>query len=148
MKKWVVISSACKFCFVFYWNKIAVNSCSTVCGCCWVSIPLPRDSLTVGCVMKKKVHNFINNASIWMRCSCTIPKSGKKLHSARTLTVPVCEMLSHFLLFKDAFGYSQTCSDHAATTKGDWLWKGRSHCMAPRRRFQAEKWPGDLGSST
>ena len=54
MKKWVVISSAYKKTFFFHWNKNASHSWWTVCGCCWVCIPLPRDSLTVCCVMTNK----------------------------------------------------------------------------------------------
>ena len=43
----------------------------------------------------------------------------EKLYCARAATVPVCEMLSHLWLYMEAFGYSQTCSDHTAMTKAD-----------------------------
>jgi len=47
------------------------------------------------------------------------PSQVKKLHDAHAATVPVCELLSHLWLYKEAFGYSQTCSDHAGMTKAD-----------------------------
>ena len=87
-------------------------------------------------------HGILWQCAVWWQTSAkcnsrTIPKSGEKLHSACAATVPLCEMLSHLWLYKEAFGYSQTCSDHDATTKADWLWKRISHCMAPRPLFQA-----------
>ena len=49
----------------------------------------------------------------------------------------LCVKCCHICGFIRRHLASQTCSDHIATRKTDWLWKGTSHCMAPRPHLQA-----------
>ena len=119
-----------KFCFVFHWNKIAVNSCWTVCGCCWVSIPLPRDSLTVTnkCKMSKK------------------PQFEYVAHVQYPSQVKNCMVhMQQLSLCVKCCNICDFIRRHFATVKlvlnmpPQWTLtlKGTSHCMTPRQHFQA-----------
>ena len=118
-----------------------------MCGSCWVSIPLPWDSLTVCCVMKKKVRNVKKKPQFECVASAQYASRGKNC-IVHVQQLSLCVKCCHICGF---------IRKHLATVKlvltmpprQSWLTlKGDKPFHGSQTTFTSEKWPEDLRSPT
>ena len=98
------------------------NCCEFLLNGVWVLLS-QHTTFTMCCVMKNKCKMSQKSLNVNVLLMHTIQVRWK-IARCMCSNCLLSEMLSHLWFYKEAFGYSQTCSDHAAMTKADWLWKG------------------------